>query len=136
MTLQRPKPAVEVRKLLDAMPDRDPLLCDELAELGRNPLAVTRGAQDGQLTRSTERQVERSQTDKKTKPLQVRRRVAPIPVRLPRRRRQQARRFVESHDLGRRARQPRHLADPYGPNPRPSSYWNVKDPELSQHVSG
>ena len=66
MTLQRSKPAVEVRKLLDAMPDLDPLLCDEIAELGRHALAVTRGAQDGQLPRSIERQVERSQADKDT----------------------------------------------------------------------
>ena len=83
MTLERPKTAVKVRKLLDAVPNLDPLLCDELAEFGRNPLAVARGAQDGQLARSIERQIKRSQTDKKTKSFQVGRRVAPIPVRLP-----------------------------------------------------
>ena len=87
MTLHRPEPLVEVRELLDAMPNLDPLLCDELAELGRHLLAVARSAQDGQLPGSIERQIERSQTDKKTKPLQVGGRVAPIPVRLPRRRR-------------------------------------------------
>jgi len=117
MMLEHPEPLVEVRELVDAMPNLDPLPCDELAELGGHPLAVAGGAQDGKLPRSIERQIERSQTDKKTKPLHVGRRVAPIPVRLPRRRRQQPGGLVKAHDLGRRARQPRDLADPHSPKP-------------------
>lgn len=104
MTLERPEPLVEMPKLLDATSDLDPLLGDELAELGRHPFAVAGGAQDGQLPRSIERQIERSQTDKKAKPLEVGRRIAPIPVRLPRRRRQQVGGLVEAHDFGCRAR--------------------------------
>ena len=44
MTLKRPEPLVEVRKLLNAMPNLDPLPCDELAELGGHLLAVAGGA--------------------------------------------------------------------------------------------
>lgn len=58
MPLQGPEAAVEMRELIDSVPDLGALAGDDVAQLAGDPFAMARGTQDGELARPFERQVE------------------------------------------------------------------------------
>jgi len=126
VSFERRKSIVEMPQLTGAAPELRALSGDQVTKLCGDPFAVAFRAEDGQLSRPVEREIERSEADEQPRPLEVGRRVLAIPVRLASGWRQQAARLVEAHRLGRCAGALRQLADPHIWDNRPSSSWNVK----------
>ena len=98
--LEGRKSFVEMPQLAGAAPEFRALSGDHLPQLCGHPFAVTFRAEDGQLSRPVEWEIERSEADEQPHLLEVGRRVLAVAVRRSPRRRQQAARLVEPHRPG------------------------------------
>ena len=127
MPLECGKAFVEMTELPSTTPNLGALLCDQVAELGRHPLAMAGRAQHRQVADPFQREVQRPEPDYEPQPLSVGRRVIAITVRSLRGRWQEPHRLIEPYRLGRGAGPAGNFADEHDDKPRPSSYWNVNE---------
>lgn len=126
MPLEGSESRVEMREVVHTAPDLGTLPGNEVTQLDRHLLAVACGAENGELTGSIEREVERAKPDQEPESLLVGRRVLAVAVRSTRWRRQQTGGLVVAGGPHGRARAAGNVSDPHAPNRRPSSDWNVK----------